>query len=134
MANRPRLYSPYDAPMWDSISSGRMQLQTCDDCHVTRYPPGPACPKCLSLRYHWEDIAGKGRVLSWTTFHREYLPAYPAPHTVVAVELDEGPIMIGYVVREEVDKLAINSAVQLQYGRHPDGYAITYFTLDPSAD
>jgi uncharacterized OB-fold protein len=52
----------------------------------------------------------------------------------VAIELDEGPIMIGYVVREEVDKLAINSAVQLQYGRHPDGYAIPYFTLDPSAD
>jgi hypothetical protein len=40
--------------------------------------------------YHWGDIDGKGRVLSWTTFHRGYLPAYPAPHTVVAVELDAG--------------------------------------------
>jgi hypothetical protein len=32
----------------------------------------------------------------------------------------KGPIMIGYVVREEADNLAINTAVQLQYGRHPD--------------
>jgi hypothetical protein len=37
--------------------------------------------------------------------------------------------MIGYVVREEADNLAIDTAVQLQYGRHPDGYAIPYFRL-----
>jgi uncharacterized OB-fold protein len=79
--------------------------------------------------YHWGDIDGKGRVLSWTTFYRGYLPAYPAPHTVVAVELDAGPIMIGYVLREETLNLAINTAVRLRYGRHPDGYAIPYFTL-----
>jgi uncharacterized protein len=134
MANGPRLYSPYDAPMWDSIASGRMQLQTCGDCHLFRYPPAPICPRCLSLRYHWQDIGGKGRVLSWTTFHRQYLPAYPPPHTVIAVELDEGPIMIGYVAGEDAHKVAIDTAVRLTYGKHPDGYGVPYFTLDASVD
>ena len=37
-------------------------------------------------------------MLSWTTFHRGYFPEYPPPHTVVALELDEGPLFVSYPV------------------------------------
>src|SRR5690606_15671316 len=96
MSKTPRHYSPYDAPMWQSIEEGQMKLQRCRQTGTFYYPPGPACPESLSFDVEWAPISGKGKILSWTVFHRQYLPAYPAPHLVVAVALEEGPIMIGY--------------------------------------
>jgi hypothetical protein len=75
-------------------------------------------------------LSGRGRVLSWTTFHRQYLPAYPPPVTCVAVQLPEGPIMVGNVDAAEVDGLALDAEVTLIYGVHPDGYALPRFRID----
>ncbi|MGI4942873.1 MAG: Zn-ribbon domain-containing OB-fold protein, partial [Janthinobacterium lividum] len=63
-------------------------------------------------------------LLSWTTFHRQYLPAFPPPHTVVAIRLEEGPIMASCVERSLVTSLIMNGSVVLVYGDHPDGYRI----------
>ena len=127
MTSHPRLFSPYDEPMWSSIAAREMRLQRCAGCSAFRYPPGPACPGCLGVEASWEPIAGSGRVLSWTTFHRQYLSAYPPPHSVVAVKLDEGPIMIGSVKPEHVAALAVDRAVRMVYVAHPDGYLLPAF-------
>jgi uncharacterized OB-fold protein len=129
MPAKARLYSYYDGPMWESIAKDAMQLQKCSDCRAMRYPPGPACPKCLSTDYAWTPIEGKGNILSWTTFHRQYLPAYPPPHTVVAVQLSEGPIMIGHVAAGEVAKLRVDAPVRMSYVDHADGYRIPSFEV-----
>jgi uncharacterized protein len=130
MSSGPRLYSHYDEPMWESIASGTMRLQKCGACGSMRYPPGPVCPKCLSTEFVWTPIAGGGRILSWTTFHRQYLAAYPPPHTVVAVQLEEGPIMIGHVPSEQAALLAVDAPVRITYAAHPDGYRIPSFELN----
>jgi len=129
MAEHPRLYSPYDEPLWQSIAAGKMKLQRCADCGRFRYPPGSVCPACLSTEATWEPVSGDGKVLSWTTFHRQYLPAYPAPTTCVAVQLAEGPIIISNVDAAETDKLRLDAPVELFYGTHPDGYALPRFRL-----
>ncbi|HVV94772.1 MAG TPA: OB-fold domain-containing protein [Hyphomicrobiales bacterium] len=129
MAEGPRLYSPYDEPMWQSASEGALKLQRCAGCGRFRYPPGPCCPACLSTEATWEAVSGRGRVLSWTTFHRQYLPAYPAPTTCVAVELEEGPIFIANVDAVDAAALRVDAPVELIYGTHPDGYALPRFRL-----
>lgn len=129
MAAYPRLYSPYDKPMWDSVAEGAMRLQCCAECGLFRYPPGACCPRCLSTETRWETLSGKATVLSWTTYHRQYLPAYPAPHTVVAVALAEGPIMIGNVDPADAPKLKAGVPVQLIYGDHPDGFRLPRFRV-----
>lgn len=133
MPAEPHLFSLYDKPMWDSIAAGAMRLQRCTANGRFRYPPGPVCPDSLSSDYTWEPISGRGTLLSWTIFHRQYLPAYPAPHTVVAVQLEEGPIMIGSVDPTEVASLVIDGAVELVYGDHPDGYRIPRFRMARAA-
>ena len=125
----PRLYSPYDVPMWESISAGRMRIQCCDECSTFRYPPGACCPNCLSTDATWKEISGKGKVLSWTTYHKQYLPAYPAPTTVVAAMLEEGEILITNIDASETGALALDKPVRVIYGDHPDGYRIPRFTL-----
>lgn len=125
----PRLYSHDDGVMWKSIAAGAMRLQRCASCGRWRYPPGPSCPNCLSVEATWEPVSGRGTLLSWTTFHRQYLPAYPAPTTCVAVALAEGPIMIGNIDQAEVGQLKVDAPVELIYGTHPDGYALPRFRL-----
>lgn len=125
----PRMYSPYDRPMWDSIAEKKMRLQRCVRCQRFRYPPGACCPGCLSTEATWEPISGLGKIVSWTTFHRQYLPAYPAPLTCVAVQLDEGPMVVSNVDAEEIALLRLDAPARMIYGRHPDGYVLPRFTV-----
>lgn len=130
MAELPRLYSPYDRPMWESIQEQSMALQRCSECGRFRYPPGACCPACLSTEAEWTPVSGHGRVLSWTTYHRQYLPAYLPPHTCIAVQLDEGPIIVSNVDADQVSDLAVDREVTMFYGTHPlDGYTLPRFRL-----
>jgi uncharacterized OB-fold protein len=127
MTKLAHLYSPYDAPMWESVAGGQLKLQCCTSCGTVRYPPGPACPECLCLDSEWVPVGGKGKILSWTVFHRKYLDAYPPPYLVVAVMLDEGPIMVANMPVEAAPNLALDAPVELFYREHPDGYALPQF-------
>lgn len=106
-----------------------MKLQRCRKTGAFYYPPGPVCPQSLSFDVEWAPVSGRGTILSWTVFHRQYLPAYPAPHLVVAVALEEGPIMIGYMDHASLPDLKLDKPVAMEYVEHPDGYRIPKFTL-----
>jgi uncharacterized OB-fold protein len=129
MTSAPRHYSPYDAPMWDSVAAGALRLQRCAECGRFRFPPGACCPHCLSTEASWEPVSGEGRVLSWTVFHRQYLPAYPPPTVCVAVRLAEGPIFIGNIDVAQASALTVDAEVEMIYGTHPDGYPLPRFRL-----
>lgn len=94
----PRM-SIFDRPYWDFVARGELRLQRCKTCGHLRYPPGPACPQCLSQEYAWTALSGRGRVLAWTVFHRQYFPQLPVPYTVLCVETEEGPMLIGNLVQ-----------------------------------
>lgn len=133
MAAVPDYFSIFDKPFWESVGRDELHLQQCTDCSTFRYPPGACCPNCLSLKAEWVKPSGKGRVLSWTTIHRQYLAAYPAPSTVVVVLMDEGTIMVTHFNNEDVGKLRIDVPVTLTYDTHPDGYRLPKFII-ASAD
>ena len=89
----PRL-TTHDARMWDLLSTGRLHLQRCAMCAQVRFPPGPVCPSCRADRAEWIAVSGRGGVLSWVVFRRQYFDAIEPPHVVVAGELVEGPIVL----------------------------------------
>ena len=93
-----RSMDPYAEQFWTYTQNKEFRLQQCSECGKFRWPPGPTCDRCLSDKFAWTQMAGRGKVLSWTTFHRSYFPEYPAPHTSIALELEEGPLFIAYPV------------------------------------
>jgi uncharacterized OB-fold protein len=102
---KPRM-GPYERPFWDYVQQGQLRLQTCAACSHTWYPPGPVCPRCLSDHFEWKEMCGRGRVVSWAVFHRQYLPQIPTPYIVASVALDEGPLLIANIdVAKEALKL-----------------------------
>ncbi len=133
-AETPRTPSPvmgmYDVPMWHSIRDGAMQLQHCAPCGATLYPPAPVCPHCLSGRLEWKRVSGGATVLSWAVFHKTYLDAYPAPYNVIAVRLDEGPVMVSNLEPPLPQEGWIGKRVKLVYATMPDGFVLPRFVID----
>jgi uncharacterized OB-fold protein len=129
----PTLHSPYDRPMWESIAAREMRLQRCDACTQFRYPPAPVCPRCLCTGSTWLPISGRGELLSWAVFHRQYLPAFPPPYVVVAIRLDEGPLLVSNAPIDQRDALSVGCRMRMDYVHHPDGYTSHRFLPDPSA-
>ena len=130
-ATPPRVMGLYDEPFWRLLKrDGRMHLQCCAECGTWRYPPGPVCQACLSPQSDWKPVAGGGELLSWVTFHKQYLPAYPAPYNVIAVRLDEGPTIISNLTGEPpAREKIIGRRVRLTVVAMDDGVALPRFEL-----
>ena len=110
-----RAMDPYAEQFWAFTKERELRLQQCAACGKFRWPPGPTCDRCLSDDFAWSALSGLARVLSWTTFRRGYFPEYPPPHTVVALELAEGPLFISYPVGPRAGRVA---------GRHDPGGSV----------
>src|SRR5262245_19506 len=115
MANSRAFVTMYDEPMWASIRNKRMELQQCSSCKRFRYPPAPNCPNCLSMDYEWTPVSGRGKILSWVVFHRQYFDNYKPPYNVVAVQLEEGPIVMSNLVGPEPSGTWIDQPVEIVY-------------------
>ena len=124
----------HDRPYWDFVARGELRLQRCGECGAFRYPPGPRCPQCLSQRAEWETLSGRGQVLGWTVFHRQYFPELPVPYTVVSIETAEGPLLIGNLVNSGDRRPEIGMAVRATFeaATGPDGpWRICQWEPDP---
>ena len=118
MANSKPIVSLYDIPMWESMKQGRLDLQVCKGCGKFRYPPAPICPHCLSMEYEWRAVSGRGKILSWVIFHRKYFDDHVPPYNSVAVQLEEGPIVMTNLVGPEPAGSWAEAKVELSFAEH----------------
>jgi uncharacterized OB-fold protein len=56
------LAHPEVAELWNAIGDGRFCLQRCRACGTVRFPPAPACWRCLSTDTELEEVDGPGTV------------------------------------------------------------------------
>jgi len=123
MTTRPiRSMDPYAEQFWAHTQNKELRLQQCSDCGKFRWPPGPTCDQCLSDAFEWAATAGRGKVLSWTTFRRKYFEEYPTPHTVFVLELDEGPLFVSYPVELGPADLREGMVVSLRWADGEDKF------------
>ena len=120
----------YDRPMWKSIGERAMKLQCCTECAGFQYPPAPVCVHCLSSQLEWRALSGRGSIISWVVFHKSYLDAYPAPYNVIAVRLEEGPVIISNLEPPLPEGNWIGRAVRLTYVTMADELVLPRFTVD----
>lgn len=94
----PDVSHPDFVPFWQGCAEHRLVMPRCGYGHVV-WPPRPACPLCTELVADWAEVAGTGRLYSWTVVHRTRLRWYAdrTPYVVGIVELDHAqPIrMVG---------------------------------------
>lgn len=102
-------------PWWDAAREHRLLLQRCAACGHVAFPPAPLCPRCRGTELGWMEAAGRGRVWSWTVFHKSYFAGYAEdiPYAVAIVELEEGPRLWTHVVGD--DQLRVGLPVEVIY-------------------
>jgi uncharacterized OB-fold protein len=116
---------------WEATKKEELRMQKCIDCGHIRYPIGPVCTKCLSDKFTWEKLSGKGKVFNKIVIHQVYNKAYAddVPYNVVMVKLDEGPKMFSNIVDSENDAIAIDMPVEVVFDHVTDDVAIPKFKL-----
>ena len=98
----PDVKDQWSKEFWAHAKKHELVVQKCSDCGTFRHGPVPVCYNCLSWKYEWKKVSGKGVVFSYIINH------YPAmaqlkervPYNVVLVTLpDAGNIrMCGNII------------------------------------
>lgn len=73
-------------------------------------------------------MSGRGRILSWVVFHRNYFPSMAdrIPYNVAVVTLDEGANMVGNVLAPN-EMLHRDMPVEVMFQDATDEIAIPQF-------
>ena len=105
------------AGWWDAANDHRLVVQRCRQCATPRHPPGPVCPVCRSTASEWAELAGTGRVYTYTVVRQAFLPALAdvVPYVVAVVEPDgaEGVRMVTNVVDIDPEEVEIGMPVEV---------------------
>jgi uncharacterized OB-fold protein len=104
-------------PFWEATRQGVLSLQTCQACEHVRYPISHVCPRCLSERFDWKPVSGRGTVLSSIVFHQVYNPAFASevPYNVSLIQLEEGARMFSNVVGVMPSAVEVGAAVEVTF-------------------
>lgn len=88
---RPKI-TALNAPYWSYARQHELRFLRCLDCSRWIYPISPFCQHCWSERHEWAPASGKGRVVSWVTYHKAFEESFreDLPYTVIHVEVKEG--------------------------------------------
>jgi hypothetical protein len=106
MTTASHVTDPLTAPFWDAAGRGRLVIQRCQRCGELRWPPLVGCPECHSRDATWDEVNPAGTIWSFVVYHRAFAAALKdqIPYTVVMVELDEGPYLVGRLADDEEDR------------------------------
>ncbi|MGH7819096.1 MAG: Zn-ribbon domain-containing OB-fold protein [Candidatus Binatia bacterium] len=82
---------PEIAPFWDGCRSGELRIPRCEACGRWVWYPRRRCPACGGSRIAWRPVSGRGRLFTWVTVHRAFVPALAerVPYVTALVELEE---------------------------------------------
>jgi uncharacterized OB-fold protein len=90
-----RVLGPGHDDFWAACNTGELRLQRCQTCGKISWPVVKACEYCGSPKLAWDRMSGRGKVVSWCTFERDYYGGiFPIPWDTILVELEEGAMFI----------------------------------------
>ena len=119
--------SPASKPYWDGCARGELLYQRCDDCGTIALRPGTVCGQCLSRSLSWARSSGIGTLYSWTVVWRPQRPSFTVPYAPAIVTLDEGFRMMSSIVGCEVEELAADMALAVEFHPASEEIFLPYF-------
>lgn len=108
--------SPLTEPYWEACRRGELALQKCGSCGRFVHFPEASCPFCGGTNLAYEAVTGHGRVHTFSTVHRTFLPGFTPPYVVAWIDLDEGVRAFGNLLH---DAPAIGMEVQVCFEELP---------------
>jgi uncharacterized OB-fold protein len=115
---RPNRYlaGPADHAFWAWCARGELRLQRCGSCGRLSWPVSETCDYCGSDALDWEQMSGRGRIVSWATFVQDYYGGVlPVPYDTILVELEEGVLFTSNPLGFGAADIAAGMAVRLAF-------------------
>jgi len=82
-----------------ALKKNKLMGLKCKECNTITVPPKMVCRKCASLDIEVLEVSGNGKI---RTFATVYVGAEgrqgECPYTIVLVELDDGPWIMGNLI------------------------------------
>ena len=116
-------------PFWDAVRQHELKLQRCEACRAFWFPPSNICPECLSDRWAWTPVSGRGTVFSFVVMRRVYHPGFKddVPYNATLVALEEGPRLMSNVVDCSNDEIQVGMPVEVVFDDVTDGVTLPKF-------
>ncbi len=109
-----------NAFFWEGVDAGELRIQQCGGCGVLRQPPAPMCADCGSTDQGFVVSSGRGTVYSHVTHHYPPLPGVQLPHTILLVELEEGPRFVSELAPgQDAAQVEIGAPVRVCFEQPP---------------
>lgn len=74
---------------WTSGEVGVLAIHRCKQCAYYVHPPVPFCPRCESREVAPEAVSGRGKVITFTVNHKQWVPGLPVPYVLALVAIAE---------------------------------------------
>ena len=103
----------------ESLKKNKLLGLKCKECSTITCPPKMTCQECTGTDLEQFELKGTGKIVSFTTSYvapqgREA----EAPYTIVLVELDEGPWIMGNLIDIDPRKVDIQIMGKKVYMGH----------------
>jgi uncharacterized protein len=101
---------------WAALGEGTLTLPKCLDNGHVFFPPAPTCPECGHGNLGQIEASGRGAIYSWVVVHHTFDPKFveQTPYTIAAVDLEEGPRLIGRLRGQASDGLGVRAVVRFE--------------------
>jgi hypothetical protein len=115
-------------PFWTGGLDGELRIHRCHACRQYFHPPVGACFRCRSRDVGPEPVSGRATVAAFTINHHHWLPDFPPPYVIAAVELAEQPDvrLTTRLVECEIDDVRVGMPVEVVFDVQDD-VAIPFF-------
>lgn len=111
-----RTLGPGHDTFWEGTAKGELHLQQCGNCREIAWPVVEACEVCGSAELEWTPMSGRGKLVSWCTFERDYNRGMlPIPWDTVLVELEEGALFIANPQGFSWPEMAVGMPVEVAF-------------------
>jgi len=117
------IINPETRAFWDATAKGQLLIKKCSDCGKVHYYPRNICPYCMSDNTEWLQCSGKGKIYSFSIMRKAKVP-----YCIAYVTLEEGVTMMTNIIKTNLDEIAIDMDVVLDFVDNGEGSALPYFS------
>ena len=118
---------------WDAADKEMFMGQRCADCKTFMHPPGPMCPKCLSVKRENIELSGKGTIYSWVMPQHPKIPVFDYPLVTALIDLDEGIRFLSNIVDCTPEEVATGMRVEVTFVTTASGKKVPVFKPEGAA-
>lgn len=116
-----RTMGPAHDEFWAYCNESEFRLQHCHHCTRFFWPPVPACDTCGEWILRWQQVSGRGKIVSYCVFEHLYYQECQPPWDTIVVELEEGPLFLSNPEGFTTDEIVPDMPVTVSFIDCKDG-------------